>query len=77
MKLFNDAWIQVPLYGRQVIVNLVDQKKAEGRLEASLKSIHKQVTSRFVFSGFFCSKKGSVYAIVDCIKNIAICMLLL
>ena len=52
-----------------MIVNLVDQKKAEGRLEASLKSIHKQVTSRFLFSGFFC-KKESVYAIVDCIKNL-------
>ena len=50
-----------------MIVNLVDQKKAEGRLEASLKSIHKQVTSRFLFSGFFCE---SVYAIVDCIKNL-------
>ena len=40
-----------------MIVNLVDQKKAEGRLEASLKSIHKQVTSRFLFSFFFWQKR--------------------
>lgn len=45
-KHFNS---QVSLYGRQVIVNLVDQKKAEGRLEASLKSITKQVNNQDVY----------------------------
>eukprot|EP00088_Acartia_fossae_P049587 TRINITY_DN5474_c0_g1_i2.p1 TRINITY_DN5474_c0_g1~~TRINITY_DN5474_c0_g1_i2.p1 ORF type:complete len:593 (+),score=84.96 TRINITY_DN5474_c0_g1_i2:28-1806(+) len=33
---------QVGRYGKQVIVNLVDQKKAEGALELSLKAFHKQ-----------------------------------
>jgi len=52
---------QVPLYGQQVIVNLVDQKKAEGRLEASLKQIHAQVKNKNVFYEAFdfhkeCSK---------------------
>jgi len=33
---------QVQRYGRQVIVNLVDQKKAEGKLEESFKGFHQQ-----------------------------------
>jgi len=52
---------QVALYGMQVMVNLVDQKKAEGRLEASLKQIHSQVNNKDVFYEAFdfhkeCSK---------------------
>ncbi|XP_023337807.1 phosphatidylinositide phosphatase SAC1 [Eurytemora carolleeae] len=52
---------QVPLYGQQVIVNLIDQKKSEGRLETSLKMIHKQVNNKDVYYEAFdfhkeCSK---------------------
>ncbi len=34
---------KVGRYGKQVIVNLVDQKKDEGRLEQSFKGFHQQV----------------------------------
>ncbi len=39
---------QLPLYGEQVIVNLVDQKKAEGEMEANLKHLVAEVGLRGV-----------------------------
>ena len=36
---------QVKLYGHQVMVNLVDQKGAEGRLEARLRAVAREVNN--------------------------------
>jgi len=52
---------QVGRYGKQVIVNLVDQKKDEGRLEQSFKGFHQQSQNKDVFYEAFdfhkeCSK---------------------
>ena len=33
---------QVPLYGEQVMVNLIDQKRAEGELELTLRNLHQE-----------------------------------
>ncbi len=39
---------QVPLYGEQVIVNLIDQKKAEGQLEVELRQLVREADIRGV-----------------------------
>ncbi len=55
---------QVPLYGEQVIVNLVDQKKAEGRMEVNFKNIVGEAGLRgvhYVAFDFHTEVKGMHY----------------
>ena len=43
MKHFQE---QIPLYGEQVIVNLIDQKKAEGELELNLRNLWEEASMK-------------------------------